>query len=161
MFAFCSYLLNNLRSIPFRLQGGSFWGQPADPDARTHWGPVPTGRHVRRQTRPCRRRQPLLVCDILCGTLQVPDLKKLTRLAAALNVEVAWLLTGKGGPQDDDPIDAGYHNELVAIQHAGARRSMGGGAVIKTEDTPGRGLHFLPAWIRDRLKAAPSMLRVM
>jgi phage repressor protein C with HTH and peptisase S24 domain len=29
------------------------------------------------------------------------------------------------------------------------------------DDRPGRDFHFRRAWIRDRLKAAPSMLRVM
>ncbi|MCC6006792.1 MAG: LexA family transcriptional regulator [Rhodobacteraceae bacterium] len=101
------------------------------------------------------------VYDILRGRSQVPNLEKLTRLAAALKVEVEWLLTGKGGLSGDDPIDAGYHNEFVAIQHVGARPAMGGGTVIETENTPGRDFHFRRAWIRNRLKAAPSMLRVM
>jgi phage repressor protein C with HTH and peptisase S24 domain len=101
------------------------------------------------------------VYDILRGKSQVPNLEKLTRVAAALKVEVEWLLTGKGGVEGDDPINEGYHNEFVAIQHVLARPSMGGGTLIETEDTPGRDFHFRRAWIRDRLKAAPSMLRVM
>jgi phage repressor protein C with HTH and peptisase S24 domain len=101
------------------------------------------------------------IYDILRGRSQVPNIEKLTRLAAALKVEVEWLLTGKGGVAGDDPIDEGYHNAFVAIQHVGARPAMGGGAMIETEDTPGRDFHFRRAWIRDRLKAAPSMLRVM
>jgi phage repressor protein C with HTH and peptisase S24 domain len=101
------------------------------------------------------------VYDILRGRSQAPNLERLTRIAKAVKVELEWLLSGKGRVQGGDPITEDYHNEFVAIQYAAARPSMGGGAVVEAEDRPGRDFHFRRAWIRDRLKAAPSMLRVM
>ena len=101
------------------------------------------------------------VYDILRGRSQLPNLEKLTRIAKVVKVELEWLLSGKGRVTGDDPITEDYHNEFVAIQYAAARPSMGGGAIVEDEDRPGRDFHFRRAWIRDRLKAAPSMLRVM
>ena len=101
------------------------------------------------------------VYDILRGRSQVPKLERLTAIAKVVKVDPDWLLSGKGRVQGGDPITEEYHNEFVAIQYAAARPSMGGGAVVEAEDRPGRDFHFRRAWIRDRLKAAPSMLRVM
>lgn len=101
------------------------------------------------------------VYDILRGRSQVPSLEKLTRVARVVKVEPEWLLSGKGRVHGGDPITEDYHNEFVAIQYAAVRPSMGGGAIVDTEDRPGRDFHFRRAWIRDRLKAAPSLLRVM
>lgn len=101
------------------------------------------------------------VYDILRGKSQVPNLEKLTRIAAVVKVDLEWLLSGKGRVDGDDPITEDYHNDFVAIQYAHARPSMGGGAIIVDEDRTGRDFHFRRAWIRDRLKASPSLLRVM
>lgn len=101
------------------------------------------------------------VYDILRGRSQVPNLDKLTRIAQVVKVDLEWLLSGKGRVEGDDPITEDYHNEFVAIQYAAARPSMGGGAIVEDEDRIGRDFHFRRAWIRDRLKAAPSMMRVM
>ena len=38
---------------------------------------------------------------------------------------------------------------------------MGGGAVVEDEERPGRDYHFRRSWVRDKLRAAPSMLRVL
>jgi len=101
------------------------------------------------------------VYDILRGRSQVPNLENLTRIAKVVKVEPDWLLSGKGRVPGGDPITEDYHNEFVAIQYAAVRPSMGGGAIVEAEDRPGRDFHFRRAWIRDRLRAAPSMLRVM
>ena len=101
------------------------------------------------------------VYDILRGRSQVPNLEKLTRVAKVVKVPPDWLLSGKGRVQGGDPITEDYHNEFVAIQYAAVRPSMGGGAIVEDEERIGRDFHFRRAWIRDRLKAAPSMLRVM
>jgi phage repressor protein C with HTH and peptisase S24 domain len=101
------------------------------------------------------------VYDILRGRSQVPSLEKLTRVAKVVKVDPDWLLTGKGRVNGGDPITEDYHNEFVAIQYAAVRPSMGGVAILEAVDRPGRNFHFRRAWIRDRLKAAPSMLRVM
>ena len=101
------------------------------------------------------------VYDILRGKSQVPNLEKLTRIAAVVKVDLEWLLSGKGRVDGDDPITEDYHNDFVAIQYAYARPSMGGGAIAEDEERIGRDFHFRRAWIRDRLKAAPSLLRVM
>ena len=101
------------------------------------------------------------VYDILRGRSQLPNLDKLTRIAAVVKVELEWLLSGKGRVEGDDPITDEYHNDFVAIQYAAARPSMGGGAIVEDEERTGRDFHFRRAWIRDRLKAAPSLLRVM
>ena len=39
--------------------------------------------------------------------------------------------------------------------------TVGGDAIVEADDRPGRDFHFRRAWLRDRLKAASSMLRVM
>ena len=101
------------------------------------------------------------VYDILRGRSQVPNLDKLTRVASVVKVDLEWLLSGKGKLEGDDPITEDYHNDFVAIQYAAARPSMGGGAIVEDEERIGRDFHFRRAWIRDQLKAAPSMLRVM
>lgn len=101
------------------------------------------------------------VYDILRGRSQVPNLEKLTRIAAVLNVDQDWLLSGKGKVKGDDPITEAYENAFVAVQYVNANPSMGGGRVVEDEESSGRDFHFRRAWIRDRLKAAPSMLRVM
>jgi phage repressor protein C with HTH and peptisase S24 domain len=101
------------------------------------------------------------VYDILRGRSRVPNLDKLTRIAQVVKVEPEWLLSGKGRVEGDDPITENYHHDFVAIQYAAARPSMGGGAIVADEERTGRDFHFRRAWIRDRLKAAPSMLRVM
>ncbi|MCC6002281.1 MAG: LexA family transcriptional regulator [Pararhodobacter sp.] len=101
------------------------------------------------------------VYDILRGRSQLPNLDKLTRIAAVVKVDLEWILSGKGRVEGDDPITDDYHNDFVAIQYASARPSMGGGAIAEDEERVGRDFHFRRAWIRDRLKAAPSLLRVM
>ena len=101
------------------------------------------------------------VYDILRGKSQLPNLDKLTRIAAVVKVDLEWLLTGKGQVDGEDPITEEYHNDFVAIQYVSLRPSMGGGAIVEEEERTGRDFHFRRAWIRDRLKAAPSMLRVM
>lgn len=101
------------------------------------------------------------VYDILRGRSQVPNLENLRHIARVLKVELEWLLSGKGRVQGGDPITEDYHNEFVAIQYAAVRPSMGGGTIVEAEDRPGRDFHFRRAWIRDRLRAAPSLLRVM
>ena len=101
------------------------------------------------------------VYDILRGKSQLPNLEKLTRIAQVVKVDLEWLLSGKGRVDGGDPITEDYHNDFVAIQYASARPSMGGGAIIEDEGRIGRDFHFRRAWIRDRLKAAPSMMRVM
>lgn len=101
------------------------------------------------------------VYDILRGKSLTPNIDKLRRVAEALQVSSDWLVTGKGDIEGDDPITEEYHNAFVAIQSVKVRPSMGGGALIDVEPAQGRDYHFRRAWIRDRLKAAPSMLRVM
>src|SRR6056297_2999388 len=101
------------------------------------------------------------VYDILRGRSQVPNLEKLARIATVVKVELDWLLAGKGRVEGGDPITEEYHNDFVAIQYAAARPSMGGGAIVADEERTGRDFHFRRAWIRDRLRAAPSMMRVM
>lgn len=101
------------------------------------------------------------VYDILRGRSQVPNLEKLTSIAQVVKVDLEWLLSGKGRVEGDDPITEDYQNDFVAIQYASARPSMGGGAIVEDEHGVGRDFHFRRSWIRDRLKAAPSMMRVM
>lgn len=101
------------------------------------------------------------VYDILRGRSQVPNLEKLTGIAQVVKVDLEWLLSGKGRVEGDDPITEDYKNDFVAIQYASARPSMGGGAIVEDEHGVGRDFHFRRSWIRDRLKAAPSMMRVM
>lgn len=101
------------------------------------------------------------VYDILRGRSLTPSVERLMRIAEVVLVSPEWLLTGKGTIDGDDPITEDYNNDFVAIQSVKARPSMGGGALVDVEPSRGRDYHFRRAWIRDRLKAAPSMLRAM
>lgn len=101
------------------------------------------------------------IYDILRGKSQTPSLDNLSRVAEVVLVSPEWLITGKGTVDGEDPITDEYNNEFVAIQSVTARPSMGGGALVDVEPSRGRDYHFRRAWIRDRLKAAPSLLRVM
>ncbi|WP_375697557.1 S24 family peptidase [Pseudophaeobacter sp. TrK17] len=101
------------------------------------------------------------VYDILRGRSQTPSLEKLKRVGDIVRASPEWLLTGKGDIEGDDPITEDYHNDFVVIQSVSARASMGGGIQIDHEPSRGRDYHFRRAWIRDRLGAAPSMLRIM
>ena len=101
------------------------------------------------------------VYDILRGRSQTPNIEKLGRIANVVRVDPDWLLTGKGRVEGDDPIAEGYQDAFVSIQHVRARPAMGGGAIVASEESSGRDFHFRKVWIRDNLKAAPSMLRVM
>ena len=101
------------------------------------------------------------VYDILRGKSQTPNLEKLSRVAQVVKVDTDWLLSGKGHVEGDDPIAEGYHEAFVAIQHVAPRPAMGGGVIVDADERSSRDFHFRKAWIRDNLKAAPSMLRVM
>ncbi len=79
------------------------------------------------------------IYDIIRARSGKPSLERLERVAKVLKVDCDWLLHGVGHvegrlPQADD--------EFIAIAHAAARPSMGGGAVVEDEERPGRDYHF-------------------
>jgi phage repressor protein C with HTH and peptisase S24 domain len=99
--------------------------------------------------------------DIIRGRSQTPNLERLKSVAAAVKVDVEWLLHGQGDVQGETPLDEGAQSDFIGIAYVNARPSMGGGSILDEEAKPGRDFHFRRSWIKDRLKAAPSMLRVM
>lgn len=99
--------------------------------------------------------------DVLRGRSKRPNPEKLSRVATALKVDLHWLLTGQGNIQGIAPFDEGADEDFIAIPYVEARPSMGGGAVVEEPVETGRDFHFRRAWIRDKLRASPSNLRVL
>lgn len=101
------------------------------------------------------------IYDILRSRSRVPDLDKLSRVATVLRVDLEWLLRAHGHVEGDAPVIEDAGADYVGVQYVAARPSTGGGTVVEDDERLGRDFHFRRAWLRDRLKAAPSMLRVM
>ena len=101
------------------------------------------------------------VYDIMRARSGKPSIERLERVAAVLKVDCDWLLHGVGHVEGRLPFDDRPEDEFIAIAHASARPSMGGGSMLEDEGRPGRDYHFRRSWIRDKLRAAPSMLRVL
>jgi phage repressor protein C with HTH and peptisase S24 domain len=101
------------------------------------------------------------VYDILRGRSAHPSREKLATLADLLKVDLDWLLHGIGEVEGVSPFIENPDETFVAIAHAGARPSMGGGAVVEEEHIQGRNYHFRLSWIRQGLGASPSQLRVL
>jgi len=99
--------------------------------------------------------------DVLRGRSKRPNPEKLSRVATALKVDLHWLLTGLGNAQGSTPFDDGADEDFIAIPYVEARPSMGGGAVVEEPVETGRDFHFRRAWIRDKLRASPTDLRVL
>ena len=100
------------------------------------------------------------VYDILRGRSAHPRLETLQQVADVLRCDTGWLLHGAGDVEGESPFVEDPDETFVAIPHAGARVSMGGG-MTDEEAPPGRNYHFRRAWIRNTLKAPPSMLRIL
>jgi phage repressor protein C with HTH and peptisase S24 domain len=101
------------------------------------------------------------IYDIIRARSGRPSLERLERVATVLKVDSDWLLHGVGHVEGREPFDDRPDDEFIAIAHAAARPSMGGGAIVEEEGRPGRDYHFRRSWVRDKLRAAPSMLRVL
>ena len=102
------------------------------------------------------------VYDILRGRSARPGLDRLAEVARVLKVDRDWLIHGIGEVEGTPPFVDNPDDAFVAIAHATPRPSMGGGAVVTEDgDTPGRVYHFRQSWIRHKLKASPSQLRIM
>jgi phage repressor protein C with HTH and peptisase S24 domain len=101
------------------------------------------------------------IYDIIRARSGRPSLERLERVATVLKVDSDWLLHGVGHVEGRVPFDDRPEDEFIAVAHAAARPSMGGGAIVEDESRPGRDYLFRRAWIRDKLRAAPSMLRVL
>ena len=102
------------------------------------------------------------VYDILRGRSSRPGIDRLADIARVLKVDRDWLIHGIGEVEGPSPFHENPDDAFVAIAHAAPRPSMGGGAVVTEDgDTPGRAYHFRNSWIRHKLKASPSQLRIM
>ena len=101
------------------------------------------------------------IYDIIRARSGRPNLERLERVAKVLKVDSDWLLYGVGHVEGRLPFADRPDDEFIAIAHAAARPSMGGGAIVEDEGRPGRDYHFRRSWVRDKLRAAPSMLRVL
>ena len=102
------------------------------------------------------------VYDIFRGRSTKPGMEKLEEVSRVLKVERDWLLHGIGDVEGKPPFIDTPDETFVAVAHATPRPSMGGGAVVdETLENPGRAYHFRRSWIRDKLKASPSQLRIM
>lgn len=102
------------------------------------------------------------VYDILRGRSAHPSREKLATISELLSVDLDWLLLGIGEVEGVSPFIENPDQAFVAIAHAGARPSMGGGAVVdEFQEDSGRAYHFRRSWIKESLKASPSQLRMM
>jgi len=101
------------------------------------------------------------IYDIIRARSGRPNLERLERVAKVLKVDSDWLLYEVGHVEGRLPFADRPDDEFIAIAHAAARPSMGGGAIVEDEGRPGRDYHFRRSWVRDKLRAAPSMLRVL
>ena len=102
------------------------------------------------------------VYDILRGRSSRPGIDRLADIARVLKVDRDWLIHGIGEVEGPSPFNLNPGAAFVAIAHATPRPSMGGGAVVTEDgDTPGRAYHFRQSWIRHKLKASPSPLRIL
>ena len=102
------------------------------------------------------------VYDILRGRSVRPAIDRLAEVARVLKVDRDWLIHGIGEVEGRSPFVENPDDAFIAIAHASVRPSMGGGAVVTEDgDTPGRAYHFRRSWIRNRLRASPSQLRIM
>ncbi len=102
------------------------------------------------------------VYDILRGRSLRPNIDRLGAIAAVLKVERDWLIHGIGEVEGTPPFIENPDEAFVAIPHASPRPSMGGGAVVQDHaQSAGRAYHFRRSWIKEKLKASPSQLRIM
>ena len=102
------------------------------------------------------------IYDILRGRSARPSIDRLADVALVLKVDRDWLIHGIGEVEGKSPFVENPDDAFVAIPHATARPSMGGGAVVTEEgETSSRAYHFRRSWIRNTLKASPSQLRMM
>jgi phage repressor protein C with HTH and peptisase S24 domain len=101
------------------------------------------------------------IYDIVRGRSLHPRLEGLQKVAEVLKVDWEWLQHGVGDVQGASPFGEMPDDEFVGIAYANARPSMGGGSILEEDAKPGRNFHFRRSWIKDRLKAAPSSLRVV
>jgi phage repressor protein C with HTH and peptisase S24 domain len=101
------------------------------------------------------------VYDILRARSVRPNAEGLDRIAEALKVDRNWLLTGEGRVEGPLPADDLAEAEYVAIAHASARPSMGGGAEAEDDEMPGGAYWFRRSWIRQALGTSPSRLRLL
>jgi phage repressor protein C with HTH and peptisase S24 domain len=101
------------------------------------------------------------IYDILRGRSVRPSIDRLADVALVLKVDRDWLIHGIGEVEGKSPFVENPDDAFVAIQHATARPSMGGGAVVTEEGDSSRAYHFRRSWIRNTLKTIPAQLRMM
>jgi len=101
------------------------------------------------------------IYDVLRGRSLNPKRESLEQIANVLKVDREWLSDGEGYAEGGTPLGDMSADEFISIAYANARPSMGGGSVLEGDDKPGRNFHFRRSWIKNRLHAAPSMLRVV
>jgi transcriptional regulator with XRE-family HTH domain len=99
--------------------------------------------------------------DIMRARSGRPNVEQLQRVAEVLRVDCEWLLHGAGNVEGRSPFEDVPEDEFVALAHAQARRSMRGGSSSETGNRPGDDYHFRKSWIRAKLRASPSTLRVL
>lgn len=98
------------------------------------------------------------VYDILRGRSTRPSIKRLADVARVLKVDRDWLLHGIGEVEGRPPLIENEDESFVAVARAGARPTSGSEAPA---DNPERAYHFRRSWIRQKLRASHSQLRIM
>ena len=74
------------------------------------------------------------IYDIIRARSGKPSLERLERVAKVLKVDCDWLLHGVGHVEGRLPFADRPDDEFIAIAHAAARPSMGGGAIVEDEE---------------------------
>lgn len=103
--------------------------------------------------------KPTFIYDIVSGKSANPSIVKLAPIVDALEVDISSLVNGtshlppKARINDED-------DAYVTISSVLVEASMGGGSVITFEEQ-GKPYYFRREWIRNRLGASPSDLRMI
>lgn len=101
------------------------------------------------------------IYDILRGRSLNPKRESLEQIANVLKVDREWLSEGVGHVEGGAPLGDMSADDFISIAYANAHPSMGGGSILENDDKPGRNFHFRRSWIKNRLNASPSTLRVL
>ncbi len=110
--------------------------------------------------------KPSFIYDVLSGKSANPSTVKLSRVAEALGVNLSYLV---GSSEDRvhslhtvTPGETGHDDDVFAIPRMTIDASAGGGALAANDDEKsGDFYYFRRSWIRTRLGAKPSDLRLM
>lgn len=111
--------------------------------------------------------KPSFIYDVLSGKSANPSPLKLSRVAEVLGVNLAYLVGSLGdraaaGVHALPDVDTGGDDDVLSIPRLSIDAPAGGGTTTRDDDeTSGDFYYFRRSWVRSRLGARPSDLRLM